>query len=120
MQPDWHQHARCYALPTEDALKFFGDSSDPITPMTQHRWAQMFCRECPVRLECLRSCLESDTQAGVWGGLTESQRKRYLAPLMASEGKTDDVLWKAMKRCDGIVKEPPQELVVQFAAVSMR
>lgn len=112
---DWHSRASCFALPTEDALKFFGDSSDPVSAMTQHRWAQMFCRECPVRLECLRSCLDTDSQAGVWGGLTESQRKRYLAPAIAQDGDSDLTLRRVMKQCDGIIKEPPQQVVLQYA-----
>lgn len=29
---------------------------------------------------------------GVWGGLTESQRKRYLMPAVRQDGLTDEVM----------------------------
>ena len=63
----------------------------------------------------MKSCLDTDTQAGVWGGMTESQRKRYLAPAINQDGRSDETLLLAMKRCDAIVKEPSQEMVLQMA-----
>lgn len=111
-KPEWHKRANCYALSTEEALRFFGDSPDcGMSPMTQHRWAQVFCRSCDVRLECLNYCLETDSQDGVWGGMTESQRKRYLNPAIAQDGLSDETLILAMKRCDEIVRNPPLHLM---------
>ena len=33
------------------------------------------CQGCPVRLECLADALDSRTEFGVWGGLTERERR---------------------------------------------
>ncbi|MBM02858.1 MAG: hypothetical protein CMH43_03980 [Micrococcales bacterium] len=33
------------------------------------------CRRCPVVDECLRWALESGQDAGVWGGLSEDERR---------------------------------------------
>ena len=37
--------------------------------------AKRVCAVCPVRLECLRHALNTN-EMGVWGGTTESQRRR--------------------------------------------
>ena len=33
------------------------------------------CFSCPVRLECLADALQSEANYGVWGGLTERERR---------------------------------------------
>ena len=33
------------------------------------------CRGCPVRLDCLDFALEAKVRFGVWGGMTEKQRR---------------------------------------------
>jgi hypothetical protein len=38
-------------------------------------------------------------EIGVWGGLTESQRKRYLRPAIREEGLTDEVLQSVILVC---------------------
>jgi hypothetical protein len=116
MQPPWHRDANCSGLDVEDALKFFGDSVDPMSAMTQHRWAQMFCRECPVRMECLNWCLDTESQFGVWGGMTESQRKRYLYPLLGERGRSDAVLRDAIAFCDSITREPSPARELEVAS----
>ncbi len=52
----------------------------------------MYCYQCPVQLACLRWCVEEDMFWGVWGGLTESQRKRYLMPAIRKDGFDDAVV----------------------------
>lgn len=58
----------------------------------QHEIARTYCYQCPVQIECLKWCVEEDMFWGVWGGLTESQRKRYLMPAIRKNGMTDEVL----------------------------
>ena len=42
------------------------------------RQVRMRCMECPVRLECLADALQSRMTFGVWGGLTERERRVIL------------------------------------------
>ncbi|MFC9688839.1 WhiB family transcriptional regulator [Kribbella sp. NPDC056951] len=37
--------------------------------------AKQVCARCPVRPDCLESALESGQDAGIWGGLTELERR---------------------------------------------
>lgn len=38
--------------------------------------AKAICIQCPVRTECLAMALEHDERFGVWGGLSERERRR--------------------------------------------
>ena len=38
--------------------------------------AKRVCGECPVAGECLEFALATNQEAGVWGGLTEEERRR--------------------------------------------
>lgn len=40
--------------------------------------AKMICARCPVRHECLDYALAIREQHGIWGGLSESERKSLL------------------------------------------
>jgi WhiB family redox-sensing transcriptional regulator len=40
------------------------------------RQAIRICEQCPVRLVCRRYALENGEKFGVWGGLTETERRR--------------------------------------------
>ncbi|WP_127128693.1 WhiB family transcriptional regulator [Georgenia sp. SYP-B2076] len=42
------------------------------------RSARAVCSACPVRAECLADALDSATEFGVWGGLTERERRALL------------------------------------------
>ncbi len=43
----------------------------------QHR-ARSVCVGCPVRTECLAEALDNRLEWGVWGGLTERERRAVL------------------------------------------
>lgn len=38
--------------------------------------AKEICRKCPVRLLCLEHAMRTEEIWGVWGGLTEKERRR--------------------------------------------
>lgn len=38
--------------------------------------ARAICRDCPVRRMCLDHALETNQKFGIWGGMTENQRRR--------------------------------------------
>jgi WhiB family redox-sensing transcriptional regulator len=64
---DWKQKAACRAL---DTSMFFPDSEADADE------AKAVCAICPVRQECLQFALDTRQHDGVWGGLTETERRR--------------------------------------------
>ena len=40
--------------------------------------AKRLCAGCPVRTECLAEALDNEIEWGVWGGLTERERRAIL------------------------------------------
>jgi len=40
--------------------------------------AKVICRACPVRTECLADALDNRVEFGVWGGMTERERRALL------------------------------------------
>ncbi|WP_156233117.1 WhiB family transcriptional regulator [Corynebacterium occultum] len=44
----------------------------------QQRRAATICRPCPVQRHCLAMSLDNREEFGVWGGLTERQRRALL------------------------------------------
>ena len=42
------------------------------------RKAAVICRHCPVQLECGADALDNRVEFGVWGGMTERQRRALL------------------------------------------
>ena len=65
---NWRAAARCR---TADAEGLF------VTGARQ-REARAFCRTCPVRTECLAHALDNRIRFGVWGGMTERERRALL------------------------------------------
>lgn len=68
---DWRHQAVCR---NEDPELFFpiGDTGPALTQIEQ---AKNVCRRCPVTEECLRWALETGQDDGVWGGLSEIERR---------------------------------------------
>lgn len=74
---DWQDYAACIGY---DRKTFFGpDESDPEeSPNEKHErqdHARSVCRKCPVRVECLEYALAYNIRYGVWGGMTDEQRR---------------------------------------------
>jgi WhiB family redox-sensing transcriptional regulator len=42
------------------------------------RLAKLICSRCPVRAECLSYALARPERFGIWGGLTEAERRPLL------------------------------------------
>jgi len=66
---DWEDRAACRAA---DADLFFAPGG------TQEYRAKAVCRDCPVRFECLAYALRYRVEHGVWGGLTDRERRKVL------------------------------------------
>jgi len=56
---------------------------DPDSPQAVAR-ARTICARCDVRLECLAFALRTEHLDGIWGGLTETERARYITADFAS------------------------------------
>jgi WhiB family transcriptional regulator, redox-sensing transcriptional regulator len=54
------------------------DAEDLFVTGTQQQQAKLICRTCPVRTECLAHALDEGIEFGVWGGMTERERRALL------------------------------------------
>lgn len=54
------------------------DADDLFVRGAAQRAAREICFTCPVRLECLADALDAHVPFGVWGGLTERERRALL------------------------------------------
>lgn len=58
--------------------------------------AKQICYLCPVKESCLEHAMVNKEEFGVWGGMTEKERRRYQKEWMATHG--EEGLAKAKKR----------------------
>ncbi|MGW1159307.1 WhiB family transcriptional regulator [Streptomyces sp. NPDC002519] len=65
---DWGERAVCR---TTDPDELFVEGA------AQNR-AKAVCTGCPVRLECLSYALDNRIEHGIWGGMTERERRSLL------------------------------------------
>ena len=91
---NWRSASRCRTSNAEDLF---------VTGRKQ-REARSFCRVCPVRTECLAHALDQRIEFGVWGGMTERERRALLRahPSVPS--------WRRMFE-NALAKEQHKELV---------
>ncbi len=69
---DWRHRAAC--RDTDPDLFFpVGDDQAPANAAQIER-AKQVCASCPVRLRCLLWAMNTKTDHGVWGGMTEAER----------------------------------------------
>ncbi len=74
---EWRERAACLAHP---AILFFGldDTEPPAERRVREDEAKRICATCLVRAECLEYALDTKEPYGIWGGLTELERKARL------------------------------------------
>ena len=66
----WKDRAACT---TAEPELFFPEKGGTVRP------AKAICADCPVAVECLDYALANDLRIGVWGGLSEQERRRLRA-----------------------------------------
>jgi WhiB family redox-sensing transcriptional regulator len=68
---DWRHRSACL---DEDPELFFpiGNTGPAILQIEE---AKVVCRRCDVRDQCLQWALESGQDHGVWGGMSEDERR---------------------------------------------
>jgi WhiB family transcriptional regulator, redox-sensing transcriptional regulator len=64
----WREEALCRQIDVGDV--FFP------SPGESTRAAKQICLDCPVRAQCLSYALKRNEPFGVWGGLSERERRR--------------------------------------------
>ena len=64
----WVARARCRSA----------DPDELFVRGAAQRRAAVICRDCPVVTECLADALDNEIEFGVWGGMTERQRRALL------------------------------------------
>lgn len=65
--PEWMNDALCAQV--DDDL-FFPKKGGSVTD------AKSVCAACPVRQQCLDYAVDNDEWFGIWGGLTERERRK--------------------------------------------
>jgi len=63
----WHEQALCAETDPEAFFPEKGGST---------RDAKKICQGCAVRVDCLEYALANDERFGIWGGLSERERRR--------------------------------------------
>ena len=66
-QHDWQERALCAQTDPEAFFPEKGGST---------REAKRICQGCEVKDECLEYALEHDERFGIWGGLSERERRK--------------------------------------------
>jgi WhiB family redox-sensing transcriptional regulator len=69
---DWQADAACLDA---DPDLFFPDC-DIRPSLARVKQAKLICRGCPVSASCLNWALDSGHEHGIWGGLTEDERRK--------------------------------------------
>jgi WhiB family redox-sensing transcriptional regulator len=82
---DWSLSARCRGT---------GDAMFPEA--VQQKRVRQLCHGCPVRAECLAEALDGRMEWGVWGGLTERERRTLL------RARPDVTTWGALLRTEPV------------------
>lgn len=63
----WREYAKCLGV---DPDLFFPERGEST------REAKAVCQECPVKDHCLEFALRNTEKFGIWGGLSERERRR--------------------------------------------
>ena len=102
---DWRSQALCAQVDPELFFPEKGGSAEP---------ARRVCLRCPVTRECLEFALEHDERFGVWGGLSEQERRDLArarqeaadpgerSPGLTSRGNGRWAITVAYRRPDGV------------------
>ena len=63
--PGWRSQGKCT---TEDPELLFVLGADQNS-------AKRICRNCPAKYDCMAYALDNNIETGVWGGMTERERR---------------------------------------------
>lgn len=86
----WRERARCATVPDPDI--FFPDRTTPADE------ALAVCDRCPVMLACRTHALAVQEPYGVWGGLTEDERRHLVAASGSGRARRRPSTWIGLGR----------------------
>ncbi len=75
-----------------------GDPDALFVQGAEQNVAKRICRSCPVRYECLADALDNRIEFGVWGGMTERERRALAAAPPAGGELAQDVRGRAAQQ----------------------
>ena len=77
----WRQQAACHGT---DLNRFYPERGESAEP------ARQVCARCPVRQPCLEYALSNRITHGIWGGLTERERRPLQSRLVQDARRERD------------------------------
>ena len=103
---DWTTRAACKGTDPDELF---------VQGAAQNR-AKLICRGCPVRTECLADALDNGIEFGVWGGMTERERRALL------RRRPEVTSWRELleRARDEYERQSIDELVGQLSNVAQR
>jgi len=74
----WREHAKCQFA---DPALFFPAATDNVAKVQA---AKDVCRTCRAKAACLQFALQTNQEAGIWGGTSEDERRKLRRAWLAS------------------------------------
>ncbi|MEU8482335.1 WhiB family transcriptional regulator [Streptomyces sp. NPDC048641] len=72
----WQARSLCHGLPPKDIDELFFHASRDRAAIDE---AKSICGRCPVKKACFDYALDNEIRQGMWGGLTEAERRPWHA-----------------------------------------
>jgi WhiB family redox-sensing transcriptional regulator len=86
MSTEWLLRAACGGGHDDPETYFPRGQGYPLASREQE--AKRVCARCPVREECLAYAIDNDLREGIWGGLTDNERRPLDGRLVVAPGQT--------------------------------
>lgn len=100
--PTWHEQALCQAHPDPDLWSYKGyqDVDDKEYQVLRLVEALEYCRDCPVREQCLQQGLEKENLVPgiIWGGLFTYERIKLLKNKNVHSFKNEFIIIRKVRR----------------------
>ena len=94
LEPEtWVEFAACrgIAVREETSDHFFPTSESQMTDLAKEK-----CPTCPVRAQCLDFALRNHIENGIWGGLTEKERRKLVRRFKFAAPPDPEILEEAV------------------------
>lgn len=89
--PEWMERGVCGQTDPESFFPEKGGST---------REAKAICERCPVAAECLDYAIDNDERFGIWGGLSERERRKVKKDMETDAGVVDVTCPKCLQTFD--------------------